>query len=187
MEITKTAIHKLTAKANCGCIAAGEYKDALFKQQITLTTTSCARHTEVPDVVAVLKEVVIREAIDAKAPPEVHHEPAYQRPTAVTNAPALPGPTVITNGAIKAPVAPPARPSNPGSHRPTPRVAVAAGVHRVSPGSISSKTAAARSGLTMAPASAPMNMDEEPEDERVTNMLEETGILDSDEDIEGFE
>ena len=81
MKTTKTAIHKLTIQADCGCIAFGEYKDEALKQVVAGPLfTACATHREEPGASVIgnlMKEMVTHTAAETKiAPPVAPAEPA---------------------------------------------------------------------------------------------------------------
>ena len=204
MKVTHTAIHKLMVQADCQCAAVGEFSDAAFKNQLGATTfVACSTHKDTPglDLFSnILSEVLAKEAREMKlpAPP-----PALHLERAKGEAP----PAVVTKDTPGAPTAPPriaspaeggqvSRTTIRGQHRPsppggTPRVVGtgAMGVRRADIATSSSRSphglnvAKAASGGSGAPSRGGAEMfDEADEDRRVTDLLENSGLLDLDED-----
>jgi len=74
MKTLRSAIHKLTVQADCGCIAWGEYQDEACKRPASaITFTPCEKHKEAAGIDLAekfMKEAVLKEAADTKiAPP----------------------------------------------------------------------------------------------------------------------
>jgi hypothetical protein len=145
MKITKTAIHKLTVQADCGCIAYGEYQDEALKKTVAGPLFSpCDTHKENPGasvIEGLLKEVVIHTAAETKVapppapapsapPPHIDGAIAARRAERVAAA----APASETNGgtppaAVAGGAAAPATPGIPGATTRTP-IAVKPGSHR---------------------------------------------------------
>lgn len=198
MKIISSAIYKLMAQADCGCAAVGEFSDSAYKLQVGTTSFHpCATHKDHPGLdmfTQILKEVVAKEAREMKPPPVA---PPLHSQSSETTAP--PRATLRTVAAENAAAAQPAsgqpvtngnetrRPIPGQRHRPpaqpggTPRViGGGGGVRRIDPAA----AASARVGLKVASpgagggGAASLDIDEADEDSRVTNILENSGILD---------
>jgi hypothetical protein len=215
MKVTKSAIHRLEVEVKCGCKAGGEYEDAACKKQKGVTVfTACEVHKTAPGVEMLemmLIEVVDKEARELVIEPTVHPRTlalVQQDDTEVSDESGAPARTLRTagsTGAVRAasPVAP-AR-SAPGSHRPAggggagsspfrrsdPSSRLSPAAQRAAGGS---KVASARvaggaanpSGITFG-GDLEIDMDEVPEDTRVTRLLQVTNALGDEEDDPSLE
>lgn len=209
MRTTRSAIYKLTVTADCGCAAAGEYRDATCKQpSAPVAFVPCVAHKDAPglDLAAnLMKQAVEKEAVDTRiAPPAAPAPMVLDEATAARRAsrvpPAQPA-SEAADGATPAATsaATPARAvpgvatmpgrtpiktqAKPGQARPgsgEPRViGGTGGVRRVDPAAKVASQSGAKAASGGAAAAA-LDIDEVPEDRRVTNLIEKSGFLDED-------
>ena len=192
MNVTKMHVHRLTVDVRCGCRAVGEFTDEWCKEPLGPTVfTACEKHAEGTGVEMV--EMMLTEFLELRAkemqPPPAPPAPPRQHRPASTQATGVEGVELADGGSVtREPI--PERPSAkqgirrvagagnghrpssvPGAHRP-PRP----GEQRPAPAAATPKSASTRVAAAR-PAQLQIDMDEVPEDVRVTRIVEELDFL----------
>jgi hypothetical protein len=87
MNVTKSAIYRISVDMNCGCVATKEFKDANYKEPITeeAVFVACAKHKGKAGVD--ILQMVLSESVDKEAKDHLATSGPTSRPNvATTNA-----------------------------------------------------------------------------------------------------
>ena len=164
MTFTIPSIKRPTFKADCGCTISEDWDEALAVAASTRSFTPCEEHAALPDIKT--REEMCAMFLKGKIEDErVAHKPSlvperkYEAPNVVRENTGRPNVGLVR-----------------GTHRPGPKVGSGggAGIRLVNPIKNLSSAAAGHIAALKSPNKAPLtvDMDEVPEDVRVTNLLE---------------